>query len=1487
MKRKACLFFAFVLFLFQNFLSAQQEISVKATATGQTTGHIAELALSNNSGKTINYPVGPFFIPSSGQYQPYIVSGGTLVPVPPMGTVTVPLKGYCADIFSAPVPAGIDLPPFDTWIKPKSGQLPSYGWVSVPGLGIGKASGVEPTILIPGTKNPLGVTLDIFKRPDLAGPLLIELLAHNETTFDSLKNIGKITTPFSNNPAKEKESVIQQTTWIYTTALAGKVYEKESFREKMLTQLVATSGKPESDLPAATQIKFEKGVDDLWTSFNLVGALAGNFKHTPKAPPRILYPLNGAVLTEATPLFRWLYTGHAPGVLYTLKIVKILPGQSPETALSANPPVFQQHGIPNQFFSPPLGDTLGPCPEYGVLVSVDGTALTSQAESFYLQQSVAPSITGESPGSICEGSVTTALNTTTVTFSWEARGPFTTFTIVPCSNPCGTFTPSKTSLPVPRPEGGKITYSGPQGNHGNTQGSAVPANIANAIANYGQGIGTVYYVSDPVPGIPGADPCEIHTFSTSIDFSGAIQPGSAFSWYVVGETTSGTTVASPPLCDRYSPTTTTGEVPVNTPCPVGPICQIKLDPLVPPLMDGGLKAFTKGSIARDSFIYLESEGLDFDELKLSCENLQDCPDLGSVEYIELSGRVKFEWEITSKEGEFKNLGCLPTNLKKTEGEHVILEPPYIPLPDKDAKPNTVTVNITLRIIDDNPNGAIDKTVPRDFTVEISRAFSTPELYTVKVSPSGGYTLPSPLNTPSDIKICKPEPHPWDKKPPIPKPTIILPNVEDKEKMVVGQWIILEAKDDRDYDLLQNLKCVSPHCTNTTEPDRTYQDDMEWTWKIKSGGGKFIGSAKGRFVIYEAPLRLNEKIAKQDIEIEVKVRNPFGTQIIDNPDSNTITLTVYQAGIKLSFPDSKWLPRADTNSVELTSTLQYCTDIKVTGKGKTEQVTKTWAPAPAHACRIHFFELDSVSQEPGICLNAPIKTEAENCPDLILKNEEKSETEGFNPAKASKCDNNKDLYQSARSKKNVRECKIKVFSLDFGAYGDAASYANQLHRTLAGLKNQEPYYESIPVQIADAPTHPDKRPKIRVDWDNRVTVPVDIDENHIPDNGWTATISEGVLPDPVLDTMDNDTHPVGDGTNGDGFSNYEEYRGFMIYDPKDKKSKHIRLDNNNKDLFIYNPDGFDLSLYRSASKVTAHEIVKTQFTGIEERWVNFNHHTAHGDDQRGIHLHDVNLVKGLMGIAIANFNWVSNSLVWQIPAPPNYNKEVKVDRAGIVEVVNDMNKFLVDSIRLCNDAIIKINPRLKTVTDGLDKAIADLAKWEDALKAEPDPKKKKQIQIKVDAANTEKTAWETRKTALENNKKDLEAKIKELEGRKIDPDEKERWVVAHELSHANNVYHHGEMEGKNPNNIPGTRSGDVQCVMRYDNVGVPVPNFRPEAIGSSLCSAAAGTGYNANGAHFGNCATTTGGPRGDCFHQIRIKCKYIHNRNSGFPIRMDH
>lgn len=253
----------------------------KATGTGRTTGHIADLALENNTERSIHADIGPFFIPVTGKYQPYLVPSSTIVTVPPHSGLSVSLDGLCADIHMPPVPAGMPMVPVHEWISPRpvrEGWEPeeSAGWVSNPGS----------VITVPGTDESLLYSIDLSKHPDEAAPLLFQMATRITEAYDSLKNEGKIDTPFSQNPDKERESVIQQTFWISAAALTGVAYKLDDFAKKTEEQFEKSTGKNVRNLPEEEKKQLENGISGFWETFQAVGAEAkvlssGSLKNNP------------------------------------------------------------------------------------------------------------------------------------------------------------------------------------------------------------------------------------------------------------------------------------------------------------------------------------------------------------------------------------------------------------------------------------------------------------------------------------------------------------------------------------------------------------------------------------------------------------------------------------------------------------------------------------------------------------------------------------------------------------------------------------------------------------------------------------------------------------------------------------------------------------------------------------------------------------------------------------------------------------------------------------------------------------------------------------------------------------------------------------------------------------------------------------------------------------------------------------------------------
>lgn len=795
--------------------------------------------------------------------------------------------------------------------------------------------------------------------------------------------------------------------------------------------------------------------------------------------------------------------------------------------------------------------------------------------------------------------------------------------------------------------------------------------------------------------------------------------------------------------------------------PVTPTCYLTTEEKMEPKMDGGLMSSSKKSdyaIDRDQFITLHADGDDWDELIQYCKPVSSCPESESEQHIPLNGRVKFEWEFIDGEGDFVQLGCIaPT--KKEQGDFTIFMPPYVPLPEKNPDTTLVT-HINLKVIDDNPTQPGDLTVERIITIKTARKKAVPDKYYMTVE-SPSFTKPGAPKTENKDGTCqyaKPE---WKNNKDLKTPTIVPPPVADNDKLVLGEYMILYATDQRDNDELI-LRCNSKKCTSS-EWKKTYEDNLTWDWKIEKGRGTFVDgdgdyktSFSGpRYVIYKAPDDTDKGKDFFDVVVSVNVRNRGGSKIADEvpKEPGKYPFRVFKPGIRMDNVDARWLPE-DKNETPLRSYLVY----KDGG----------WNPALAHQCRIHFIEAMDISQEPGLSMNTPIKKNAKKCNDLLFR--ETGDWEMVGKKDDMKCDTAY-YWTDVRSKKPVQEFRTNIYSRDFGAFGFARAFANVVHKHTSS-KSTKPEYTSVTLKKNEV-NHPSGKTKKKEYPDNRVTIPKDEDENHICDNGYKVSGGAKVADD-SQDTTDADATPVGDSFNGDGLSNYQEYRGFFVCQPA---VQHERTDPKKKNIFVGNLYAYPLTLFQTISSLDVLEVNNAQMNDSSRHEINFNNKTAHNNLQNALLL----IRRGASNdgtVGIAHTTNVVGGNKW--PAPPNWVTDVTIYQTNLNNMITG--------------------------------------------------------------------------TGVNANNETLR-------------------VIAHELSHGCNVYHHGE--GKDFFKVSGLCSGNVSCVMYYDNC---IQVLRPEVPGTTLCVNGVGTGHNAAGQPNPNQGNAAAG-RGNCVHQIRVS-----GRDSNYPKR---
>lgn len=217
-----------------------------------------------------------------------------------------------------------------------------------------------------------------------------------------------------------------------------------------------------------------------------------------------------------------------------------------------------------------------------------------------------------------------------------------------------------------------------------------------------------------------------------------------------------------------------------------------------------------------------------------------------------------------------------------------------------------------------------------------------------------------------------------------------------------------------------------------------------------------------------------------------------------------------------------------------------------------------------------FTLFDVTTERGRFLNDKAKMN-DNTPDLAIysgyTNPDYNVTEPFT---ASKPISGKSQTQT-----------INITCNDYGAYG----------KLKVSVKVKGNWYE------ADADGAPDKF----------ITIPTDFNNNKIADYWEKQNNVFGLAAD-----WDEDPTPSGQARNGDGMTNYEEYRGFMVDDGSGGK-EHIRTQPKEKEIFVIDEGQiFDISTWKSASGIKAYWLTTDLVFGSngggelnqDYRWVNF-------------------------------------------------------------------------------------------------------------------------------------------------------------------------------------------------------------------------------------------------------------------------------------------
>ena len=270
------------------------------------------------------------------------------------------------------------------------------------------------------------------------------------------------------------------------------------------------------------------------------------------------------------------------------------------------------------------------------------------------------------------------------------------------------------------------------------------------------------------------------------------------------------------------------------------------------------------------------------------------------------------------------------------------------------------------------------------------------------------------------------------------------------------------------------------------------------------------------------------------------------------------------GILLERDDDDWIPEFD-NRTTVTAQLY-------------EKPAGSYTWVISHAKRILTVFFEERSNETGRSMNRDLRYADEESPDLFMSEARNPDCECYDDPSGSGYH-----YEKCVTKDHVSLHTFVVSSEDYGSFSKMQATSPGCVQ-LMRLSNGNVVEANIDV------------------GQHLVDVPQDENENQIAD-GYER--EKGKEPNA---TDDDDARPEGDGTAGDGFSAYEEYRGFFIKGESDI----VRTKWDKKTLFFYNIPGYPgVETFGNVSYVEAYEI---NSDGHEDRVANYNSGHANLVDQ---------------------------------------------------------------------------------------------------------------------------------------------------------------------------------------------------------------------------------------------------------------------------------
>ncbi len=247
--------------------------------TGRTTGHVMDLTITNPGGVSVKVNLGPWLIPEKGNYQGYVIPAAYQALIPPLGSVTLSLNGYCTDVFKQALPNGEWGPNFRNWVSAgEGGLIPGPGWS--PDSAYQAAVEAPPTALnlsFPGTRKRFPLRIDVHLFPKESANLLIDAVRRLEDGYYRLEAMAKLPSLQGMTSEQKMQTFVQQGLWVFAAQLGGKYYSEADFALQYLEEAEQRFNHLRNIFSPAARQQVALQAEDIWRGVQIVGLEAKVF----------------------------------------------------------------------------------------------------------------------------------------------------------------------------------------------------------------------------------------------------------------------------------------------------------------------------------------------------------------------------------------------------------------------------------------------------------------------------------------------------------------------------------------------------------------------------------------------------------------------------------------------------------------------------------------------------------------------------------------------------------------------------------------------------------------------------------------------------------------------------------------------------------------------------------------------------------------------------------------------------------------------------------------------------------------------------------------------------------------------------------------------------------------------------------------------------------------------------------------------------------